>query len=98
MISVTLEEHMGAAKRLVSKIREKSKITPVLAGGLAIKELTDEGKQKMAQSYKVSLIPEASLKKNTERGESLNQHKIDRGSNWYWADYTLPPFKYPFGS
>jgi MerR family transcriptional regulator, light-induced transcriptional regulator len=62
MISVTLEDHIRPAVRLINQVRVKFR-TPILVGGLATKQLKHEEKQKVEKALKVSIMPEASLEK-----------------------------------
>jgi methanogenic corrinoid protein MtbC1 len=60
MISVTLEEHVSPAIRLIRRIRVKFKI-PILLGGLATRQLKDQEKKKIEKTYNIFLMSEGSL-------------------------------------
>ena len=60
MISITLEEHLKPAFRLVRRLRIKYNI-PILIGGQATKQLKEHEKQKMEQTYKLSISSGSSL-------------------------------------
>lgn len=62
LISVTLGDHLRAARRLISRIRVKFKL-PILLGGQAIRQLKYLEKRKIEETYKVSIMSEASLEK-----------------------------------
>jgi len=62
MISITLEDHLRPALRLVRRIRLESKL-PILLGGLATRQLKDQEKQKIEKSYRVSFMSEESIDK-----------------------------------
>jgi methanogenic corrinoid protein MtbC1 len=66
MISVTLKEHLSPTKRLIRRIREKSKI-PIFVGGSATRQLDDQEKQDFEKRYNVSLLSENSLVKIMQR-------------------------------
>jgi methanogenic corrinoid protein MtbC1 len=61
MISVTLQEHVNAAQRLVERIREEHE-TPVLLGGAAVRQLADKERRKL-ESLKLTLVYDNSLER-----------------------------------
>jgi MerR family transcriptional regulator, light-induced transcriptional regulator len=62
MISVTLEDNLGAARRLIKEIR-KSYQSPIILGGAATKKLKEDERIKMEKADRVSVFVEPSLKK-----------------------------------
>ncbi len=64
MISITLQENVGAARRLANRIREKYQDMSILIGGQAIRRLQEVEKQKISQKIsKIMLIQDTSLEK-----------------------------------
>jgi len=70
MISVTLEDHLRPAMRLISLIRVKFEL-PILIGGQASRQLKYIEKQKIEHTHKVSIMSEASLEKITHQVSKL---------------------------
>jgi methanogenic corrinoid protein MtbC1 len=62
MVSVTLEDNLGAARRLVKEIRKRYQI-PIIVGGAATKKLKDNERLKMEKVYRVIVVAEPSLEK-----------------------------------